>query len=384
MASRALWSAVALAVGACGPATDPEPESRGSAHMPGALRRAVLVAIPAGVDAVAVADREAIGAARTRAVIDVLRTRWPTKLGCAIDRAFAADHAALGVTRAGAMLLVIAEIAPRVPGERPAPCDALATLAVANGIEIRAATFGQVDAARSTAPSVIDDPRFERALPYLAASPIAVVRASADGLVIATATPQPLEGWLAIDLPRDATAEHAAAVLGRMRHEVARLGSALASVVELEIHGSQVLARVPRARADSLVEHDVAAVARAALAFAPPATPAWRLECRDEPWITSCGEALGVQSLSHVLASVITARLTPIARAGEIAGLELAEPALGLRAGDRIVAVAGRRVEDRDGLVSLVKAQRRGFELSVERAGAIGRFAIVEWRGWGN
>src|SRR5688572_18930270 len=70
-------------------------------------RERVLARIPADVMAVVAASAPTLADPRLRAVVDVLRPRWPARLSCALDAVLAAEHAALGVTAARSGVLVL-------------------------------------------------------------------------------------------------------------------------------------------------------------------------------------------------------------------------------------------------------------------------------------
>src|SRR5690349_9766113 len=73
-----------------------------------AVRNRLLGAIRGDAVIVAVADSRAIAHPRVRGVLDVIAARWPARMGCVLEAAFAGEAAALAVDRSGSVTALIA------------------------------------------------------------------------------------------------------------------------------------------------------------------------------------------------------------------------------------------------------------------------------------
>jgi hypothetical protein len=326
-------------------------------------RDRLLAAIRGDAVIVAVADSRAIAHPRVRGVLDVIAARWPARMGCVLEAAFAGDAVALTVDRSGSVTALIATTgAPR--------CAALSQREP--GVWI--ATIGAGPSAQAT--SVLDDARFARARPYLTSAPFAAVSLDEPHL-LATAQPEPLEAWLAVDAPghaqdiERAIAEHVA----RMQRDPAT--AALAAHLRTSRAGDdQVVVRL-----EGPFDGDLAVAARAVLAgldeqarpaaarFACPTPAAPDIECTGGAGGTS-GTSYRVGSLRTELASIVTAgQPAPIVTNGLVTGLRLeaAVPRLGLDAGDVVLAVAGRLVTSRAMLADRIAHARGEIGLTIRR-----------------
>src|SRR5690242_16404926 len=72
------------------------------------VRDRLLGAIRGDAVIVAVADSRAIAHPRVRGVLDVIAARWPARMGCVLEAAFAGEAAALTVDRSGSVTALIA------------------------------------------------------------------------------------------------------------------------------------------------------------------------------------------------------------------------------------------------------------------------------------
>jgi len=325
-------------------------------------RDRVLAGLPADAVAVAIADGKALAHPRIRGALDALAARWPAGLGCLVDAAVASD--AVGVTVDRASNITVLAALPRPPR-----CAALSQREP--GLWI--ATLGAGPA--STAP-LVGDPRFARARPYLESSPIAAV-ALGGVHVVAAAQPEPLDAWVALDVPggADAVAPAIAAVIARLEREpataafAARLHTTRPAPGQVVVHLTGPL-------------DDLAPVVRTALAWAdapePRAPAAPPLGCPDPAAALVAGVTCVagndtrylVASLADNLAPIITAgRPAPVVVNGSIAGLRLdaAVRDLGLEAGDVIVAMAGRLVTSRTMLADWIAHARGTTTVTVRR-----------------
>src|SRR5665647_559611 len=320
--------ALALVIAACGRG-DPPPRER------------VLARIPASAMAVFAASGPSLADPRLRAVVDVLRPAWPSRLGCAIDAALAADHVALGITQARSATLVI-ETRAQIT------CPALRKL----GRGLWVATLGDVapKAGAQITSSVLDDPKFARARPYLARAPIALALDVPGGSAIATATVAPLEAWLALDvhpLFADVIEKRVRGYVDGLRADPAT--ASFHPHIAVTRTGAQIVARL-----DGAVDADLAVATRALIAahanVAPRAQA--RFVCPPiAPPLIACepGNILAFTALGAAVTPLIDATLAPVVANGVVDGLRLTAPVptLGLLTGDLVVAAQGRRVAHR-------------------------------------
>jgi hypothetical protein len=341
---------------------------------PQTARERVLAGLPADVVAVAVADGRALSHPRVRGVLDVVAARWPASLGCLIDAAIASDAVGATVDRAGNVALLAA-----LP--RPPRCAALSQRAP--GLWI--ATLGAGPPAQ--AASVLDDPRFARARPYLTASPIAAV-ALGDLHVLAAAQPDPLDAWVAIDAPggADAVAQAVAAQIARLEREpktaalAGRLRTSRPAPTQLVLRLTGAPTGASPGSPVESSDGELAVAARLALAWADAAAdrraaPAAAFGCpAPVPDITCTGgTSFRVASLAADLAPILTAgRPAPLVIHGSITGLRLDAGVrdLGLEAGDVIVAMAGRLVTSRTMLADWIAHARLATTVTVRRGAA--------------
>jgi hypothetical protein len=352
--------AVGLVAGALVTACHPAPTAR----------ERVLAALPSDAVAVVVADGRALAHPRVRGVLDVLAARWPASLACLVDAAAVSDAIGVTVDRASNVTALLA-----LP--RPPRCAVLSQREP--GLWI--ATIGAGPAAPTT--PLLADPRFARARPYLQKSAIA---AAVLGSVhqLAAAQPEPLDAWVAIDVPggADAVAASLADLLGRLQREPA-VASLAARLRTTRPGPGQIVVELA-----GPVDGDLAAAVRVALAWAdagesraptaaafacPP--PAGGVRCVD-----GTGTRYQVASLADDLAAIVSVgHPTPIVVNGLVTGLRLdaAVSGLGLRAGDVIVAMAGRVVTSRTMLADWIARARLSTTVTVRRgvAEAVLQFA---------
>jgi hypothetical protein len=346
MTSRAATAAVALVIAACA-GGDPSPRDR------------VLARIPASSMAVLAAGGPSLAHPRMRAVVDVLRPAWPSRLGCAIDAALAADHVALGISQTRSATLVIdtrAEVT----------CPALRTV----GAGLWVATLGEAPPA--TGVSVLDDPRFARARPYLASAPIALALDVPGGSAIAAATAAPLEAWLALDvhpLFTDVIEQRVRRYVTGLRSD--RATSPFASHIAITRTGSQIVARL-----DGAVDADLAVAMRSLIAAHGKVEP--RAQARYVcppivPPLIACqpGTNLSFTSLGPAVTPLIDAPLAPVVANGVVDGLRLTAPVpgLGLVTGDVVVAAQGRKVAHRIALAEILRRAHGSLALTIVRDG---------------
>jgi len=346
--SIATWVGLAAAAAAC--------------HRPApTARERVLAGLSADAIGVAVADGRALSDPRVRGVLDAASARWPASLGCLVDAAVASDAIGLTINRAGDITVVAA-----LP--RPPRCPALSQRAP--GLWI--ATLGAGPSTRAAA--VLDDPRFARARPYLETSPIAGV-ALGDIHVLAAAEPDPLDAWVAIDVPggADAIARVVAEQLDKLQREPST------APVAARLHTSRPGPTQLVVRLTGPLDGDLAAAVRTVLAqvdvaadHAPPAQAAFTCPAPATGITCTGGTRYRVASLPADLSPIVTTgHPTPIVANGSVTGLRLdaAVRELGLEAGDVIVAMAGRLVTSRMMLTDRI-AHARGETTVTIRRGA--------------
>jgi hypothetical protein len=338
-------------------------------------RERVLAGLPADAVAVVAADGRALSHPRIRGVLDVVAARWPASLGCVVDAAVASDAVAATLDRAGNAALLIA--LPRSPS-----CPALSQRAP--GLWI--ATLGAGPPAQ--AGSVLDDPRFARARPYLTGAPIAAA-VLGDVHVLAAAQPDPLDAWVAIDVAGSADA--VAQAVGAQIAGLARDPQAAALAGQLHIErpdASQLVVRLssalpapsttpPGSPPAGAAGGELAAAVRAALAWADaerdrrsPAGPPFACPAPGPDITCTSGTRYRVASLAAGLAPILAdGRPAPVVVNGSVTGLRLgaAVSGLGLQAGDVIVAVAGRLVTSRTMLADRIARAGVATTLTVRR-----------------
>lgn len=289
-------------------------------------RDGVLTKIPATATVVIAADGRALAHGRIRPLVDALRPELPTALGCVIDAALASDHVAVGIGADRAFTIALASRAP-------VKCRALSKLPDGTWV----ATLGD-GLVRADGTSVASDPRFARARPYLGRAPIAVAAQLAGGKVIATAQPQPLEAWLAFDAD---SVELATAAETRARDHVARLGKNPATAplagITVTRTGTQVKVTLAGALAGDLGVAAKAVLAREREVAAPPP-----IACPSQlaaPVVECKAATFRISPRAE-----LSAELAPVVSNGAVVGFRLGRPlpALGLVAGDLIVAIDGR------------------------------------------
>ena len=294
-----------------------------------------------------------------RPVVDALRPELPSSLGCVIDAALTADNVALGIGADRAFTVVIAS---RI---EPSKCPALSKLE--SGLWI--ATLGGATPAASAADSVLASDRFVRARPYLTKAPIALASVLKLGSLIATASPEPLEAWLAFDTS-DTFAPLAEAWLrDQLRRVVAEPATAPFATVEIQRTGPQIVASWTHPGSG-----DLALGVRKLLAWqhvaAPPA-PTSVCPAKLEPPVIACANGVfEVSSFTSLELLVLAAKLDPVIASGMVNGLRVASkiPPLGIEAGDILIAVNGRQLTSRTLLeVAFVRPIANPPTLTVQR-----------------
>ena len=357
MSSRAVCALVLVGSAACHhPATPP--------------RERVLARIPAGAQVIIAADGPALSAPRMRAVVDVLRPRWPSRFGCVIDAALAGDHVAVGITASRDMTVVVATRAQ-------VTCPGLSKIDEG----LWTATLGAGKPA--AAGSVLDDGPHARARPYLLSSPIALSIALPGLSVLATASSDPLEAWVAIDTLEIAVTLVEQKVRGVVNHLAhADATAPFAKAIEISHTGAQVVARLT-----GPVDADLAIAVRTTIDWysVPAVRAAVGFSCPDrDPTgvITGCtnGTSFTVASLANALAPLESAEVAVIIDNGRVEWLRLDKPipSLGLRRGDLLLAAEGRHLGSANQLVEMLRGARRSISLTIQRDAVTATLELVE------
>lgn len=357
MSSRAvrlllLWSTACIACRA--PAAPP--------------RERLLARIPADAQIVLAADGSALATPRIRAVVDVLRPRWPARFGCVIDAALAGEQVAVGISAARDVTVVIATRAV-------VACPPLSRI----GADLWSATLGNGKPADSG--SVVDTEAHARARPYLATAPIAASIVLPGLQVLGAVSPDPFEGWLAIDTLEIASAlaeQRVRGVVDRMARTEST--AALAKAIVISHDGPQVVARLT-----GPVETDLAIAVRTVVGWytAPVVPVATGFVCPSlGPPIIGCanGTALSVTSLQDAVAPLAAAAVVVIVENERVAWLRLdgAVPSLGLRKGDRLLAIDGRRLTSAAQLADLLLGARHSTSITIQRNAVTATLQLAE------
>ena len=331
-------------------------------------RERVLARIPADSQIVLAADGQALSTTRMRAVVDVLRPRWPARFGCVIDAAIASDNVAVGISAARDMTVVIAT-------RTAVTCPSLSKI----GENVWIATLG--NGKPTDSGSVLDAEAHARARPYLATAPIAASIVLPGVKVLGTLSPEPFEGWLAID-----TLEIASALAEqRVRGVVDRMArtdstAALAKSIVISHDGRQVIARLT-----GPIDADLAIAVRTVVDWyaAPAVRSAAGFACPPlGPPITGCanGTSLSVTSLPDAVAPLVAAEVAVIVENERVAWLRLdrAVPSLGLRRGDRLLAVDGRHLTSAAQLGDLLHGARHATSITIQRDAVTATLELAE------
>lgn len=334
----------------------------------GALaRERVLARIDDAATVVIAADARALSHPHMRAVVDVLRPRWPARMGCAIDTMFTADQIAVGIAPRGTTVVIETTAA--------VTCPALSN--VGGGIWV--ATIGEGGVANER--SVLDDARHARAREYLLSSPLVATMELAGGTAIATARPEPLEAWLAFDT----TPELAPVVEARMKAYLEELANRpvtgpFVQRVAVTRQGSQVVARL-----QGPVDADLSVAVRLAIAETAASAPEIAATLPCPPIVApvkacDAGPVFEVTAIRDAVAPLVAAPLLPVIENTRVRGLRLgtAVPALGLDENDVIVSAGGRLVVNRVQASEILRRAKGRIALVVERDQRTSTLSLVE------
>ncbi len=349
-------------------------------------RERVLARIPASSQVVFAADGPALAAPRMRAVVDVLRPRWPARFGCVIDAALAGEHVAVGISATRDMTVVISTRAAVTCPELSKIGDGLwaATLgagAPTHGVSMGASPSTGTVGASSPPGSVLDTSSHARARSYLTQAPLAASIVLPGVKVLATASSEPLEGWLAIETVDIASAlaeQKVRGIVDRLARTEAT--AAFAAAIAISHDGSQVIARLT-----GPVDADLAACVRTVVDWysAPSVRTAAGFVCPPlGPPIVGCanGTSLTVTSLAAALEPLIAAEASVVIQNQRVAWLRLdvAVPSLGLRRGDLLLAVEGRHLTSPAQLGEQLRLARRATTVTIQRDAVTATLQVAE------
>ena len=364
MSSRAVCVLV-LATGAACHGRVPPPRER------------VLDRIPASSQVVFAADGPALAAPRMRAVVDVLRPRWPARFGCVIDAALAGEHVAVGISATRDMTVVISTRAAVTCPELSKIGDGLWVATLGAG----APTHGGSVGASSSAGSVLGVSSHARARSYLTHAPLAASIVLPGVKVLVTASGEPLEGWLAIETVDIASAlaeQKVRGIVDRLARTEAT--AAFAAAIAISHDGPQVIARLT-----GPVDADLAACVRTVADWyaAPSVRTAVGFVCPPlGPPIVGCanGTSLIVTSLAAALEPLIAADASVVIENSRVAWLRLdvAVPSLGLRKGDLLLAVEGRHLTSPAQLGDQLRLARRTTSVTIQRDAVTATLQVAE------
>ncbi|HEY4238596.1 MAG TPA: hypothetical protein VGM88_02230 [Kofleriaceae bacterium] len=304
-----------------------------------AARDLALAALGSGVDAVIAADGKALALPRAKAVLTALAARWPARFGCIVDAAIASDAAAAGIDAHGNAIVAILTHAT-------VKCPALSQVAT----HLWLASFG--GAAPQGGGTVLDDPRFARALPYLRETPIAAAIAGSQFTAIAAAKPEPFEAWLTVDATGDTrAAAEAALTAARNRLSADHVTADLVPLLAIDHSGDQLIVRTQAGNAPAYAPEVLSAAAIRvldALGASDP-TPS------DAPLVLADVTA---PNTGAAFADLSDGSLSPAIQRGDVVGLRLDHDAqaLNLKRGDILVAIDGHRVVTREQVTAAVAA----------------------------
>nr|MBA3452340.1 hypothetical protein [Deltaproteobacteria bacterium] len=220
---------------------------------------------------------------------------------------------------------------------------------------------------------------------YLTTAPIALAFDVPGGSAIATASPAPLEAWLALDpdplfgpLVADMIESRMRSYVTALRREPAT--APLGSHIEVTRSGTQIVARLGGA-----ADADLAAATRAVIAahgtVSPPAQATFRCP-PNAGALLSCGPGnrLEVRALGAAVTPLIDASLAPVVANGVVEGLRLTTPvpALGLVLGDLVIAAQGHKVAHRIALAEILRRAKGSLALTIVRDGTTMQLTLHE------
>ncbi len=321
---------------------------------PPSARHQLLTRIPGDAQLVVVAEGRAISHPRIRGVLDAVAARWPATMGCVLEAAFAGEQAGLAVDAAGnttVLVMTRAEV----------KCPALSK--VEPGLWIATVGAGGV----ATGTSVLEAPALARARPYLESAPIAAVSLGRAN-VLATAQPDPVEAWLAIDAGANADRieKRVRELLSKMTLDPST--RAIAARLATERKGAQIVVRLAPG------DGDLAIAARTVLGWteerARTASSAFACPAPTAAITCTGGTSFRVGSIAGDLAPLVSdGKPTPIVANGTVTGLRLESSVaqLGLETGDVVIAVGGRLVTSRAMLADQIQRAKGTTTVTVRR-----------------
>lgn len=321
---------------------------------PPSARHQLLARISGDARIIAVAEGRAISHSRLRGTLDAVAARWPATMGCVLEAAFTSEQTGVAVDAAGnttVLVMTHAEV----------KCPALSK--VEPGLWLATIGAGGI----ATGASALDASRLTRARPYLESAPIAGVALGSPDL-IATAQPDPLEAWLAIDAGAgaDRIEKRVSELLSKMTIDPST--RAIAERLHSERHDGQIVIKL-----DAGTDGDLAIAARTVLGWTDEhaRAPNAVFTCPAPPTTIACtgGTSFRLGSLAQLTAIVTDGKPTPIVANGIVTGLRLEANVapLGLVTGDVVIAVDGRLVTSRAMLSDQIQRAKGATTVTVRR-----------------
>jgi hypothetical protein len=303
-------------------------------HRTASQRERALSLLPSEATIVAAADGPALAA--WRRVIEIARPYAPVTFGCVIDAALASDAVAFAHREAGTTIVIVSRVSPSA-------CPTLSRVAPGTYV----ATLGDGTVERGLGP------RWSRARPYLATSPIALAADLGSRHVLAAA--ERTAAWVSIDaVDADAVAPFVTA------------GAARYKGLTVTRTGSQVLVR-----GEHLTDDDLATIIGDLVRQldTPERVPVAPLQCPPPGGvIVSCNAGkLVVGSLIDALGQLAAPAREPVVSGAEVIGLRLAGDALVLRRGDVILGIDTHQVRSATELASVIKGTHHRAVVAIRR-----------------
>jgi len=326
-------------------------------HTPTERERA-LARIPAKAQVIAAADGPALGSPTFRKVLDAARPHIPSSLGCVVDAAMTSQAVAVGVHPDSGTTLVL------ITRAVVASCPALSRI----DEHVWVATIGAGTLADTRDDSMLADPRWDRARPYLIREPFAIAAELPTFRALAVAQPDPVDAWLTID------AVEAVATERDVRAALARYSAPptieLAAKLGMKRTGTQVAVEADGITAEELTTIVVDLAERADRV--PSALPVVFTCPPQGNGVVSCHDntKLKVSSVRDLIAELATVPAEPLAANGDIIGIRLTgDPPRLLRRDDVLLGLGAHRITGSRELAELAATLDGATVLAVRREG---------------
>jgi len=321
-------------------------------------RERALAKIPANAQLIASADGPALGSPTFRKVLDATRAHLPASLGCVVDAAMTSQAVAAGVHRDSGTTIVL------ITRAVVANCPALSRI----DEHVWVATIGAGTLADTRAESMLADPRWERARPYLMREPFAIAAELPTLRALAVAQPDPVDAWVTID------AVEAVATERDIRAALARYSAPPTIELAAKLHakrtGTQVAVEAEGLSADDLTTLVVDLAQRAdTVRSAPPIV----FTCPPQGnGVVSCHDntKLKVRSVKDLIGELAKVPAEPLVAGGDIVGIRLTgDPPHLLRRDDVVLGLDAHRITTSRELADLATSLDGKALLAVRREG---------------